>query len=120
MGLPPIAAQTRTASTISAWAIKPVRALAVFGLQHFGDQITSLYKRSEWARRIMKEAEARIRKAPTTGEFGLYGKHVSYATDKARTILGYVPAVDMARGTRLSVAWLRHSDFVDSDSVSAS
>jgi nucleoside-diphosphate-sugar epimerase len=115
MGLPSIEAQPTAASTISAWAIKPVRRVARFCLRHFEKQITALVERSDLAKRAMKATEARIRRAPTTGEFKLYSRHVSFPTEKASRLIGYSPAVNMKQGIERSVRWLRQSGHIHSD-----
>ncbi len=112
MALPPIQTQTPSLSKLMAWAMKPVRVGARFGLDHFGDQIMGLYKRSEVAKKAMKTAEGLIRNSPTTGEFDLYSRQVSFPTAKARDLIGYEPAVNMDRGVELSAQWLRHSGFL--------
>jgi nucleoside-diphosphate-sugar epimerase len=119
MGLPPIEASASTSSWISAWAIKPVRRIARFGLQHFGDQITALAERPDWVGRALSAAETRIRKAPTTGEFELYSRHVSFPIDKARRLLGYAPIMNMDRGIELSVEWLLRNGYIQSSAGSA-
>jgi nucleoside-diphosphate-sugar epimerase len=113
MGLPPIEAKSTLGSQIAAWGMKPVRASAKFALARFGDQIMSVYKSSELAKKVMKGAEGAIRKAPTTGEFELYSKVLSFPNTKAERLLGYRPAVDMEAGIERSVAWLAHSGFMN-------
>ena len=119
MGLPPIEASPPASSRMTAWAIKPVRRVARFGLRHFGGQIMALAERSGWVGRAMRAAEARIRKAPTTGEFELYGRSVSFPIEKATRSLGYVPSVNMERGIESSVRWLLRSGYIDSPAGSA-
>jgi nucleoside-diphosphate-sugar epimerase len=112
MGLPPIEASASTSSWISAWAVKPVRRLARFGFQHFGDEIAALAERPGWIGRALRTAETRIRKAPTTGEFELYSRRVSFPIEKARRMLAYEPAVSMERGIELSVDWLKRHGYI--------
>lgn len=113
MGLPPIEAKSSVGSQLAAWGMKPVRAGAKLALDRFGDQIMALYKSSELAKKVMKGAEGAIRKSPTTGEFDLYSKVLSFPNDKAERLLGYHPAVDMAAGVERSVQWLLHSGFLN-------
>lgn len=110
--LPPIQAASTASSRVSAMAMTPVRKAARFALDHFGDPIMAVYKKSNVAKKLMKHAEAAIRKAPTVGEFGLYSKDISVPTDLARERLGYHPAVDMDRGVRLSADWALFSGLV--------
>lgn len=113
MELPALEVASTTSSNLTALAMKPVRASAKLALHHFGDQIMAVYKRSDLAKKVMKGAEGLIRRTPTTGEFQLYSKVVSFPAGKAEALLGYRPSVDMDRGISLSVAWLRHSGFLD-------
>ena len=113
MGLPPLESKSSFGSQVAAWGMKPVRAGAKFALARFGDQIMNLYKSSELAKKVMKGAEGAIRKAPTTGEFELYSKVISFPNTKAEQLLGYRPAVDMEAGIERSVAWLEHSGFMN-------
>lgn len=113
MGLPTIEAKSTAGSRLAAWGMKPVRIGAKFALDRFGDQIMSLYKSSELAKKVMKGAEGAIRKSPTTGEFDLYSKVLSFPNDKAERLLGYQPAVDMHQGIERSVQWLIHSGFMN-------
>jgi hypothetical protein len=76
-------------------------------LQHFGDEIAAIAERPTWVGRVLRKAEARIRKAPTTGEFELYSRRVSFPIAKARRMLSYTPTVSMDRGIELSVEWLQ-------------
>jgi nucleoside-diphosphate-sugar epimerase len=119
MGFPPIEASASTRSWISAWAVKPVRRIARYGLHHFGDRITALAERPDWVGRAMRAAEARIRKAPTTGEFELYSRRVSFPIGKARRMLGYAPTMSMDRGIELSVEWLLRNGYIQSPAGSA-
>ena len=112
MGLPPLAPQARTASTLSAWTMQPVRAAAKFALRHFQAPIMSMYQRYDLAKRVMKIAERMIKKAPTSNEFRLFSKSGRFPTAKAERMLGYRARFNMAAGIALSVEWLRHHGFI--------
>lgn len=109
LGLPPIEAKTPTGSRFAALAMQPVRATAKLALKHFQRPIMHLYQNSDAARVVMKFAEGMIRRAPTSGEFRLYGRRGTFPTAKAERLLGYRPRVSMAEGVALSAAWVRHS-----------
>jgi nucleoside-diphosphate-sugar epimerase len=112
MGLPPLVPKARTASTLSAWTMQPVRAAAKFALRHFQAPIMGMYQRYDLAKKVMKLAEGMIKKAPTTNEFRLFSKVGRFPTGKAERLLGYRPQFDMADGIAMSVQWLRHHGFI--------
>jgi nucleoside-diphosphate-sugar epimerase len=112
MGLPPLVPQARTASTLSAWTMQPVRSAAKFALRHFQAPIMTIYQRYDLAKKIMKLAERMIKKAPTANEFRLFSKPGRFPTAKAERLIGYRARFSMADGIALSVAWLRHHGFI--------
>ena len=76
-----------------------------------------VYQRSELAKTVMKGAEGMIRKTPTTAEFGLLGKRVSFETGRIEKTLGWRPAFPMADALPLTAAWLRHHGYVPEGDV---
>ncbi len=107
LGLPPITTNAAGRSRLNAMMGKPVRVAAKAALRNFEPQIMGLYQRSRLAKGLMKGMEGWIRKTPTTGEFDLYGRVVSYPTSKLEAQLGYHSQFGMEEGIVLSVAWLR-------------
>jgi hypothetical protein len=79
----------------------------------------ALYQRSELARRVMKDAEARIRSTPSPYELASFGRRVSYSSEKARRVLGYAPCFPMSEALPLTAAWLRAGGFVDARRLAA-
>ncbi len=112
MGLPPLRAESTMASRLAASCMMPVRKSAKFALKRFKEPILALYKRSDLLKTIMRKAETRIRQTPTTNEFRLYSRNVSFPAAKAERLLGYRPAYPMAAGVALSVAWLKHHRYI--------
>lgn len=108
MGLPPFSPATRSVSRASGYAMAPLRRLAKFLLRNFSGAIMALYKRYDLVKRAMRGVESAIRKTPTTAEFRLYAREVSFPTAKAERRLGYRPAFDMQTGVSRSAGWLRH------------
>lgn len=111
MGLPELVPARPVASHLSAHLMRPVRGLAKFALAHGQKQIMALYQRYDWAKAIMRIAEGAIRKTPTTGEFSLLRRNVSFSTAKAEARLGWKPVFSMRDGVELSAAWLRHHGY---------
>jgi hypothetical protein len=116
--LPPLRGQNAAASHLSATAMAPVRATAKWMMARFGTQIMALYQRSDLAKTLMKGAEGMIRKTPTTAEFGLLSRRVSFASRKLEQRLGWRPCFPLADGVALSAAWLRHHGYVFAGEVS--
>lgn len=119
LGLPPIVAESRSASTLHAYTVQPVRQVAKLALRHFQPQIMGLYQRSALAKRLMKRVEGVIRAAPTTAEFRLYSRTATFPTTKAERLIGYRPSVGLAEGLQLSAAWLRHHGYVRGEAPGA-
>lgn len=114
LGLPPLKAQDRTTARVMTAVMQPVRTVAKAVLTRFQEPILDLYKRNALAKAVMKKAESMIRSTPTTGEYDMYSRQVSYPIAKAERLLGYRPAFSMAEGVVLSAGWLRHHRFVAS------
>lgn len=111
MELPELVSARPAASHLTAHLMQPVRTLAKFLLAHRQAQIMGLYQRYDWARVVMRRAEALIRKAPTTREIALLRREVSYPTARAEARLGWRPVFSLRDGVELSAAWLRHHGF---------
>jgi nucleoside-diphosphate-sugar epimerase len=118
LALPPLRSQSAAASHLSARAMAPVRATAKWMMARFDAPIMALYQRSDLAKKWMKIAEGMIRKTPTSAEFGLLGRRVSFATGKLEQRLGWRPRFPLADGVALSAAWLRHHGYVPDGDVS--
>lgn len=111
MGLAALRPQNAATSHLSAHLMAPVRATAKLLMARFEEPIMSLYTRSPLAKTVMKIAEGMIKKTPTTAEFTMFSRSVSFSTHKAEELLGYRPAFSMAEALPLSVAWLRHNGY---------
>ena len=119
LGLPPLVAASPRQSQLAATLMEPVRAGAKLVLRGLKPQIMALYQRSELARRVMKDAEARIRSTPSPYELASFGRRVSYSSEKARRVLGYAPCFPMSEALPLTAAWLRAGGFVDARRLAA-
>ena len=113
LGLEPLAEVSPGKSRLVSTVMEPVRAGAKLVLRTLKPQIMAVYQRSELARRLMKNAEARVRNTPSPYELAAFGRRVSYSSDKAYRLLGYQPRFPMAEALPLTAAWLRASGFVE-------
>lgn len=111
MGLPPLEENPSGGSRSRAALLMPVRRGARMALDHLGEPIMWVYKRSALARKFMKRAEGLIRTTPNTQEFQLYSLDVHFPAERIQDELGFRPQVAMAEGVALSTAWLRHQRF---------
>jgi nucleoside-diphosphate-sugar epimerase len=50
---------------------------------------------------------------PSTELEGLYSRKAIYDWSKAERLLGWQPAIDLDRGLRLSVDWLRYAGLLN-------
>jgi len=112
MGRPPLGDPPRASARRSARLMMPVRKTAKFLLANFENQIMAVYQRSDFMKRVMRKFEEKVRNTPTTNEFELYSREVSFSADKATRLLGYDPKVDMSEGVGRSAAWLAHHRYV--------
>ncbi len=116
LGLPPLARQAEGGSRATSLLVHPVRMAAKFGMKQFEKQIMTVYQSSAAAKNLMKRAEKLIRGTPGLDEFSYYGRRGTYPIDKARRLLGYAPAFDMARSLPLTAAWLRAHGYIGTPS----
>lgn len=112
MGRPPLENPDRSSARRSARLMMPVRKTAKFLLAHFEREIMAVYQRSDVMKRVMRQFEEKVRNTPTTNEFELYSREVSFSADRAARLLGYAPQVDMTEGVKRSAAWLAHHRYV--------
>lgn len=108
LGLSPLPKVSRDRSHRAARVMLPVRTAAKWVLRKAPGLVMSVYQRSALARKLMKGAETAIKQTPTAGEFHLYSISAHYPTTKAERLIGFRPAIGVAEGVALSVAWLRH------------
>jgi hypothetical protein len=116
MGLPPLVAESKTRSRLSALTMLPVRKAAKVAMTRFGPQIMAIYQRSELARVVMKKAEGKIRTTPVPDEFDVYSRKASYSAAKAQRMLGYEPRFPMRDALKLTAGWLKHAGYVTNGS----
>ena len=83
LSLPPLVVQGAAASHVTTSLMNPVRKSAKLAIKRFEPQIMGLYQRSDAARKLMKFAEKLIRRTPTSAEFDLYSRVVSFEAGKA-------------------------------------
>lgn len=118
LDLPPLQTQSAAASHLAAQLMRPVRATAKGLMARFESQIMGVYQRYDLAKTLMKGAEGMIRKTPTTAEFSMLARDVSFGTAKLEQQLGWRPRFPLSDGIALSADWLRHHGYVPDGDVS--
>lgn len=106
---------TPAATRLRALALAPVRAVARYAMDRFGDLVMEAYARSRLAKRVMKKVEATLKTSPSSDELDLYERKAFYPNDKAREMLGFTPRFGMERGLDRSVAWLEHHGVLEAE-----
>lgn len=107
LGLPPLEGPgAPPPSPFRSALMTPLRALAKFGFRNFRGVVEMLQERSSLARKAMTAAESRLRSVPNASELDLYGRRVSFSTEKASSLLGYHPDFDMERALTRTMEWL--------------
>ena len=62
----------------------------------------------------MKRLKGWLNTNPSSTELeGLYSRNAIYDWSKAERLLGWRPAIDLDRGLRLSVAWLKYAGLLN-------
>jgi nucleoside-diphosphate-sugar epimerase len=86
----------------------PVRIAARYIRNNHEELVTGLYRKSAFAKRLMKKAEQSLKTTPSNVELVQYSRKSHYAIGKARSLLGYEPQMEIRNGLGVSAAWLKH------------
>jgi nucleoside-diphosphate-sugar epimerase len=108
LGLPPLQEIAAGNVQMRSRIMAPAKVMARYMMSAYSESITNLYKKSTFARRMMKSTEQRMKVTPGAQELKMYGLKVHYGIEKAESILGYKPAFEVKRGLASSVQWLEH------------
>ncbi len=82
--------------------------------QRYHDQLMEIYLRDGWLSRQMKRLKGSIDNTPSGTELNqLFCRTAYYSDQLARETLGYLPRFPLQRGLELTVAWLRHHEYVE-------
>jgi len=114
MGLPPLEVHSASRTKASSMVRDAVRGVAQVGLARYSDALMRVYERGGLLAPIMKRTKRWLTTNPSSFELErLYSRKASYSWRKAASVLGYRPAVDLDRGLRLSVDWLRYAGLMN-------
>lgn len=108
LGLPQLKPVGSQKSRLRSLVSMPVRVAARYVQNHYGDLVTTLYRQSALAKRIMKRTEQSLKTTPSTVELAQFSRKSHYSIKKANLLLGYDPKTDIQTGLRISADWLRH------------
>ncbi len=108
LGGAPLVAKPPAAFRASSVVMTPLKAGARFVMGHFSAPVTTLYQRSPFVRRLMKQTEARMKTTPGGEEIAMFARKTRYTVKKAGDVIGFRPAVNLEHGLSMSVRWLDH------------
>jgi nucleoside-diphosphate-sugar epimerase len=108
LGLPRLSEISNSSSRLRSTVTSPLKSSARYMLSHYGDTISRLYQKSEYAKRFLKEFEGVLQSTPGNGELDMFRRKAKYETQKAAELLAYDPIVPVSKGIRMSVQWLFH------------
>jgi nucleoside-diphosphate-sugar epimerase len=106
--LPPLREIPPGKARLQSRVMTPVKSTARYFVDNFGETISSIYKSSDVARRVMKKTEKKMKVSPGPQELRMFGLKVHYANAKAEALLGFTPRYDTRSGLEMSVRWLDH------------
>jgi nucleoside-diphosphate-sugar epimerase len=108
LGLPALREHTKHGSTVRALMMEPVRVVARYVRDHHMGRVKWIAERSRFLKRLIKDAEERIKGTPSLGEFALWSLDAIYSIERAKATIGFVPCVGIEEGLRLTHQWYRH------------
>jgi len=112
LGLPPLAEHSSPRAAMRANIWEPVRRLGAFLKRNYLGTLKAIAARCRLVDTMMRATERRLKTAPSRAELALFGRKALFPADKICSELGFVPAVSIDEGTRLSAEWLRHEGFL--------
>ncbi len=104
--LPPLAVFESQGMSVRTALREPIRNVAKFARDRFERLIKQVAAKQRMAKRVMKFVETNIKTTPRLHDLKLYQRKALYLSDKARSMLGYRPAVGLEEGLRLSAQWV--------------
>lgn len=114
MGLPPLEVQSAPRTRTRSMVTGTFRAAAHVVLARHGELLMRIYERGGLTAIGMKRVKGWLNTTPSSAELErLYSRNAIYDWSKAERLLGYRPAVDLDRGLRLSVDWLRYAGLLN-------
>lgn len=114
LGLPPMQRISVYQSRLRTLVMDQVAHVTGALKQRYYDQLMAIYLRNGWISRQMKRLKGSIDNTPSGNELNqLYCRPAYYSDQRARDALRYEPQFDLSRGLRMTVAWLRHHEYVE-------
>jgi nucleoside-diphosphate-sugar epimerase len=93
--------------------MEPVRGTARLMRDRFEAPLRQLASNFRPARQLMRSAETSLKTTPRWTDLQLFNLRARYSSEKARSLLGYNPRVDLDTGLGLTVGWLRQVGLAD-------
>ena len=110
MGRPPLDVLSTSRARAESMVTGVFRRASGVVLNRYGESLMRIYERGGPLATAMKHVKSRLNTKPSSNEFeDLYNRKAVYDWSKAKRVLGWQPAVDLDRGLRLSVDWLKYA-----------
>ncbi|HEY1303113.1 MAG TPA: NAD-dependent epimerase/dehydratase family protein [Vicinamibacterales bacterium] len=114
LGRPDLDARSARRAKAKSMLTGAVRTTAHIALARYSGALMKVYERGGWVAPVMKRTKAWLTSSPSSSELEqLYSRRAIYDWSKAERLLRYRPAVDLNRGLRYSVDWLRYAGFLN-------
>ena len=108
LGLAPLKTIKIGKARLRTTAMQPVRILGGIVRDHFMEPVKKMAETFEFANRVLRRTEDRLKKTPVTDELNLFSKKAVFSIAKARSSLNYQPNVTVKKGLEIAVDWVRH------------
>ena len=112
LGLSPLKTIKTTKARIRTTAMQPVRLLGGFVRDHFMGPVKKMAETFEFADRLLRSTEKKLKKTPVYDELKLFNKKVTFSTDRIESILNYQPNVELKEGLKRTVQWIQHQGLI--------
>ena len=114
MGLPPLEVRSAPRAKVVSMMTEALSGAARVVLARHGEALMRIYERRGLAGAGMKRLKGWLNTNPSSTELeSLYSRNAIYDWSKAERLLGWRPAIDLDRGLRLSVAWLKYAGLLN-------
>jgi nucleoside-diphosphate-sugar epimerase len=114
MGLPSLPVQSAPRAKIGSMVTGAFGGAARLVIARHGEALMRLYERGGLTAAAMKRLKRWISARPSSTELEhLYNRKAIYDWSKAERLLGWRPVIDLDRGLRLSIDWLRYAGLLN-------
>jgi nucleoside-diphosphate-sugar epimerase len=110
IGRPPLDVLSTSRARAQSMVTGVFRGAAGVVLDRYGAALMRIYERGGVLSTAMKQVKGLLNTRPSSSEFDdLYNRKAIYDWSKVQRVLGWRPAVDLDKGLRLSVDWMKYA-----------